>query len=109
WRVVVFYVANLTEVYALPLHDALPISFWAVRSSSSMWPSLERDGSWIGLRSWPATMPTRSPFFCARKQIMPAARIIASRLEGPSDRKGTRLNSSHVSISYAVSWLEETG
>src|SRR5699024_10355484 len=64
--------------------EAVVVACWAVRSSSSRWPSLERDGSWIGLRSWPATMPTRSPFFCARKQIMPAARIIASRLEVPS-------------------------
>src|SRR5437868_12152016 len=70
-----------TEIYTLSLHDALPIS--------------------------PArTPPTRAP---------PRNRPSGSRLgpaaphPGPDevDRKSTRLNSSHVSISYAVFCLKK--
>jgi hypothetical protein len=56
----------------------------AVRSSSSRCPSLERAGSCSGALGAPPTIPTRSPFFWARKQTRPAASTIASRLELPS-------------------------
>src|SRR5439155_25556724 len=67
-----------TEIYTLSLHDALPISSSRKKASN---PSACRAGS----AAWPAVLsasPTR-------------------------DRKSTRLNSSHVAISYAVFCLKK--
>src|SRR5215475_14980981 len=66
-----------TEIYTLSLHDALPIS----------WCRTDRHGGW---RSAPGPPPSRRP-----------------RTSGPRDRKSTRLNSSHVKISYAVFCLKK--
>src|SRR5690349_24192609 len=63
----------------LSLHDALPIS---ARS----------DKSWPALKARPAPVSSRT-------RMLPSLR--------PSDRKSTRLNSSHVEISYAVFCLKK--
>src|SRR3984885_15964795 len=68
-----------TEIYTLSLHDALPIS-----------DRPERPGP-----AWPARRPRGFP--------QPRLRRPGSRL----DRKSTRLNSSHVRISYAVFCLKK--
>src|SRR3989454_3109027 len=68
-----------TEIYTLSLHDALPISSRRPRSPS---PS--------GLLAFTLTRSTSSPS------------VSASR-----DRKSTRLNSSHLVISYAVFCLKK--
>src|SRR5699024_12799928 len=74
-----FFTATATpEIYTLSLHDALPI---LVRKLVSMPPSQ---------RAFTKCMPQRSA---------------SSRMD--SDRKSTRLNSSHVSISYAVFCLKK--
>src|SRR5689334_23992037 len=82
-----------TEIYTLSLHDALPI--WAmyearVRISDEERGarSEERDGA-----------VTASSPLAARSSIL----IIGAR----GDRKSTRLNSSHSSISYAVFCLKK--
>src|SRR5436305_12570185 len=67
-----------TEIYTLSLHDALPISP-AVR------PVAARRGAHANVRS----------------------RDESRRENGRSDRKSTRLNSSHVRISYAVFCLKK--
>src|SRR6267378_6109305 len=67
-----------TEIYTLSLHDALPIS--SSRSSR------------------------RSPRAKGRDSACPCAGA-SSRSTG--DRKSTRLNSSHVEISYAVFCLKK--
>src|SRR5215208_7977960 len=67
-----------TEIYTLSLHDALPIS-WVRKSMLLFWP-------WF-LRA--ITVAKTSPISPAR------------------DRKSTRLNSSHVAISYAVFCLKK--
>src|SRR5699024_12503702 len=67
-----------TEIYTLSLHDALPISL-ARRRPASRYSSSSSAG-----RSQACTSLTRS-----------------------LDRKSTRLNSSHVSISYAVFCLKK--
>src|SRR5436309_14303653 len=67
-----------TEIYTLSLHDALPIS-----SSTSSWRT-------AGTRSRPRRTPSSSTSCAAR-----------------GDRKSTRLNSSHVKISYAVFCLKK--
>src|SRR3712207_7478729 len=76
-----------TEIYTLSLHDALPI--------------------------WPTT---RHPLAARRLAIRPCPQG-TSRTERPgsspsnetisSDRKSTRLNSSHANISYAVFCLKK--
>src|SRR5207249_5638986 len=67
-----------TEIYTLSLHDALPISFGA--------PSLE------------TLVPLMWSEGVARRGLPPT---------WMADRKSTRLNSSHVSISYAVFCLKK--
>src|SRR5438067_9905657 len=73
-----------TEIYTLSLHDALPIYVPGGRSSA---------------------------FFCAvvhdcQARIDSVHQCGAAALK-PADRKSTRLNSSHVSISYAVFCLKK--
>src|SRR5690242_20844031 len=71
-----------TEIYTLSLHDALPISQTRVTSSPA---GAERAAARASAvpPTWPATS---SPL---------------------RDRKSTRLNSSHMSISYAVFCLKK--
>src|SRR5690242_20892378 len=69
-----------TEIYTLSLHDALPISPRAI---------------FVRRRARASTRPRT-----ARGARRPLRR-------GRSDRKSTRLNSSHMSISYAVFCLKK--
>src|SRR5438477_9633360 len=69
-----------TEIYTLSLHDALPIS---PSPSTNEMPAV----TWSTIRGvCPGASSTTEPF---------------------SDRKSTRLNSSHMSISYAVFCLKK--
>src|SRR5690606_39896542 len=68
------------ELYPLSLHDALPISSRSARS--------------------------RSSFACVPFPL-PSMPSIAISIRIPKDRKSTRLNSSHVKISYAVFCLKK--
>src|SRR5690349_23387451 len=72
-----------TEIYTLSLHDALPIS-WAQRP-----------------------LDAELPF--ASSRVAPDERTIENTpaTASASDRKSTRLNSSHVEISYAVFCLKK--
>src|SRR5437870_13040756 len=70
-----------TEIYTLSLHDALPISIRAaLRARNSSIRAKSARSSW------------------------PNERALLARIE---DRKSTRLNSSHVAISYAVFCLKK--
>src|SRR5437870_7734172 len=71
-----------TEIYTLSLHDALPI--WALR-----WPAA------------PAIARART------RQCPASGRYAPNRPQTVRDRKSTRLNSSHVAISYAVFCLKK--
>src|SRR5207245_9950992 len=73
-----------TEIYTLSLHDALPISCS---------PERRRDGSnnWLTAATIPRVTSHLSPMVSRWKR----------------DRKSTRLNSSHGSISYAVFCLKK--
>src|SRR5438874_11621530 len=69
-----------TEIYTLSLHDALPI---------------------FGLREHAVHLRTHR----ARRPLID---LDVHRVDqGPPDRKSTRLNSSHVEISYAVFCLKK--
>src|SRR5438067_8789217 len=81
-----------TPIYTLSLHDALPIS---ARDAAREF----RPAPGQGLRT-PRRAIARSP----------ATRCAGNALAGSlqrRDRKSTRLNSSHVSISYAVFCLKK--
>src|SRR5438876_8744350 len=70
-----------TEIYTLSLHDALPIS-----------------GAGLRVRYPPVGGAVRHPRHCGRQRHLPPV---------VRDRKSTRLNSSHPSISYAVFCLKK--
>src|SRR5690348_17922830 len=75
-----------TEIYTLSLHDALPISLQ----------------QFLGLVGQQVANPLRTRF---RGVVdMHAGRGLT---RPPGDRKSTRLNSSHPSISYAVFCLKK--
>src|SRR5690349_22686344 len=73
-----------TEIYTLSLHDALPI--WYACCSDT-------PRGCVSCRTRPGSRRTRS---CCESTRTPG-----------SDRKSTRLNSSHVEISYAVFCLKK--
>src|SRR2546427_12795589 len=77
-----------TEIYTLSLHDALPISGFARR---------HREGG-RGIER----QRLRKPGGEAVRE-----RGRAPQLPAPTDRKSTRLNSSHSQISYAVFCLKK--
>src|SRR5690349_22796352 len=72
-----------TEIYTLSLHDALPI-FRPKPVASGLEPGLP-----------------------LRFQCVTDPRLMAAVREHGKDRKSTRLNSSHVEISYAVFCLKK--
>src|SRR5690348_18419597 len=79
-----------TEIYTLSLHDALPIS------------ASHSDSAW---RNTAANCPgctTRGN--AGRSAVKRASRMTVTSVP---DRKSTRLNSSHPSISYAVFCLKK--
>src|SRR5690242_21034864 len=71
-----------TEIYTLSLHDALPI-----------------------LNLWPAVRLDRLNIHAERLLMQSLQKHIQT--PRPQDRKSTRLNSSHMSISYAVFCLKK--
>src|SRR3712207_9319141 len=73
-----------TEIYTLSLHDALPI--WVL----------------IALSRLP-----RAPPFLLQGRVRSIGSAVFTRPARLSDRKSTRLNSSHANISYAVFCLKK--
>src|SRR3712207_8856104 len=92
-----------TEIYTLSLHDALPIS-------SVTWRAWLRSLNRAALARLPhvdMSHHRRRPFFVASKKTRPQRGSAQRRTRGSSDRKSTRLNSSHANISYAVFCLKK--
>src|SRR5256885_10433290 len=92
-----------TEIYTLSLHDALPISSCVTCDAARGVSSVEfRSGA--GSASGPTLAP--EPRTALLPPLPPA---VWSRppLRAPADRKSTRLNSSHLVISYAVFCLQK--
>src|SRR5690606_41302743 len=84
-------VAVPTTVYLLPLHDALPICVAARQCLVGQPVRIER--------------PCEAPIAALRLCI--GARQVTEAWCDDIDRKSTRLNSSHVKISYAVFCLKK--
>src|SRR5205814_10554082 len=92
---------STTEIYTLSLHDALPI--WISTRAVSC--ARQPRGEWItiGLR-------TMDPADRERLQRIHRAQDSVDTwfgAVGAEDRKSTRLNSSHLGISYAVFCLKK--
>src|SRR3712207_7692742 len=83
-----------TEIYTLSLHDALPICPTAAAPHSASHDRRPAPSPWT-TASTSTTSTSPSATWCAAS---PRAR---------SDRKSTRLNSSHANISYAVFCLKK--
>src|SRR5690349_24692850 len=85
-----------TEIYTLSLHDALPICARAGRLRNSQW---RRNGFWQRARH----AETGGIHLGKRgREVRRHHRDVQL-----GDRKSTRLNSSHVEISYAVFCLKK--
>src|SRR5438067_5749943 len=82
-----------SEIYTLSLHDALPISDL---------PGSENPNGVAGFDQSLCNGKRRLHFPCLLHRSVPGDRHGEIR-----DRKSTRLNSSHVSISYAVFCLKK--
>src|SRR5256885_17251030 len=91
-EVLVFFFFNdtaTTEIYTLSLHDALPISHrQGLQGLAGPWEA----------HGWPLRHRTGHG--------APLVSAAGPRRQGP-DRKSTRLNSSHLVISYAVFCLKK--
>src|SRR5256885_8286928 len=81
-----------TEIYTLSLHDALPISFRRTELDPNNANPL-------------AGIPSRNNIVAKFNNEMTA--ILQQSLSDKQDRKSTRLNSSHLVISYAVFCLKK--
>src|SRR5207249_10552112 len=97
------------HIYTLSLHDALPISLYSLslgkKNSRIFHFSLFFDFSNLPISS---SFPTSSSFShqtLIDSQLFLILLLIS--LKPSLDRKSTRLNSSHVSISYAVFCLKK--
>src|SRR5256885_12375697 len=91
-----------TEIYTLSLHDALPISTY----STHQWDT----GSGLPLtNSKPVGERNPSDWIRCQNGVnpVPSGLIRYGPALGRSDRKSTRLNSSHLVISYAVFCLKK--
>src|SRR5690242_21465013 len=92
-----------TPISTLSLHDALPISQELPEREAVRAAPLE-----AALAVDPLEVPDQvHPEVAARRQRRPAAPARVVGLALLLDRKSTRLNSSHMSISYAVFCLKK--
>src|SRR5436190_9481266 len=90
----VFTDTATTEIYTLSLHDALPI--WITSGSANASPVEGWQRKPTPARAQRSAFPSPSTSVEPRPSSSPA-----------SDRKSTRLNSSHTVISYAVFCLKK--
>src|SRR5690606_40817739 len=93
-----FTTPDTTDMHTLSLHDALPISSGA-RGRPSAGSRVARPEG--GSPAWKETI--RRPLAASRRH----AQRYRRKSPGERDRKSTRLNSSHVKISYAVFCLKK--
>src|SRR5947207_8666071 len=95
-----FHATATTEIYTLSLHDALPILAGLERSPERVWKHRARQPGQMFDPSATQTI-TSLPRIRDRSLRMRCCRAALS------DRKSTRLNSSHTVISYAVFCLKK--
>src|SRR5690606_42053564 len=88
------YVPTPSAIYPLSLHDALPISSPWPTSATVATPAISTVSTRAKAGSVMAALPSGSP--------TPSGPTSTPKTDQKEDRKSTRLNSSHVKISYAV-------
>src|SRR5207249_10846064 len=104
-----FLAPHPTETYTLSLHDSLPILVGEVRCATftvGCSCTLSGGSQWS---SGPTYVSKYAHVFRAslrRKFVWSTVSLALRRASGRLDRKSTRLNCSHVSISYAVFCLK---
>src|SRR5690625_5414676 len=86
-------VHEATEIYSLSLHDALPISTASAAVLAAMTDNPLEQIVGYGTGIEPERLPHKQAVIAQAIQV--------------KDRKSTRLNSSHVAISYAVFCLKK--
>src|SRR3712207_7473908 len=91
-----------TEIYTLSLHDALPISGVLRRPRSHRRTGADRQRGLLPLEA-----VARTAGRCRDQAQAHPALSAADQRQGRTDRKSTRLNSSHANISYAVFCLKK--
>src|SRR5689334_23566937 len=94
-----------TEIYTLSLHDALPILAEAHVARSDGFECLGEDRA--ALRKRQATQVAAGEEGRIEDEVHDVARLRRVERVLQEDRKSTRLNSSHSSISYAVFCLKK--
>src|SRR5256885_4695881 len=87
-----------TEIYTLSLHDALPIFSKSLPGDHA--------GSRFILQNASVALPTERRIVLLGCESNVLTEVL-SMLAGTRDRKSTRLNSSHLVISYAVFCLKK--
>src|SRR3989442_2383790 len=88
-----------TEIYTLSLHDALPISDGGVRHRAAA----RRRGGAATRQLTPVRYKKKRPMTAGQARALGRTTLA----KAGEDRKSTRLNSSHVRISYAVFCFEK--
>src|SRR5436309_12650447 len=98
----VFNHTATTEIYTLSLHDALPICLAGADASA---------GAHAASANTVAQNLRRTRSRAESREALATAKAIANDQQNlaslDKDRKSTRLNSSHVKISYAVFCLKK--
>src|SRR5207253_10566146 len=95
-----FNTTSTTEIYTLSLHDALPI---CIDRESERWRLRRQILPSIPPNSFKRKLRRHNPMDSTPAQPIRARSAHPTR----TDRKSTRLNSSHVAISYAVFCLKK--
>src|SRR5437773_9705338 len=96
-----FALISITDICTLSLHDALPIYFWQLTRSTYA----QVGGTALYGTNPDSSLRTKVGGIDFRLTWRPPAeaQVDAAHL----DRKSTRLNSSHITISYAVFCLKK--
>src|SRR3712207_8164429 len=90
------------EIYTLSLHDALPILLYAIQHPSVKDTFMSKKDT-----SARRKLILTSSFAATTAFTILAATLMLSIPVSNTDRKSTRLNSSHANISYAVFCLKK--
>src|SRR5690606_39482893 len=102
-----FYATAPTDIYTLSLHDALPILFDRKLSGSIDYYNKLNTNVIMNVQPVLNSAYSTNFFDHGGKVRNNGIEVVLNWRNAVSDRKSTRLNSSHVKISYAVFCLKK--